>query len=272
MIREKTVQPTNSVKKNRILDVVSALAAYELWLYLAWQDIRLRYRRSKIGPLWITLSMAIFCLALGAVYSKLFKTNMVDYLPFLSIGFVVWGFISGMLGEFPNLYVENSSYLKNTHINPITILFRAVARNVLIFGHNVLIIIGIYIYFKIQPGMVALLAIPGLLLVTLNLVAIGIPLSIVGARFRDIAPINQSLIQILFFISPITWMPHLLATDSWALKANPIGYYLDLIRSPLLGIAPAPSSWFVSIVTLAISSVVAIWVYQLKSSRIPYWV
>ena len=139
----------HTIKKNRIVDFISALAAYELWFYLAWQDIRLRYRRSKIGPFWITLSMAIFCLALGVVYGQLFQMNLAEYLPFLSVGFVIWGLIAGMLGEFPNLYVENAAYLKDSHINPITILFRATARNVLILAHNILIIIAIYVYFKI---------------------------------------------------------------------------------------------------------------------------
>lgn len=266
------MQKVRSIRKNRILDFLAALAAYELWLYLAWQDIRLRYRRSKIGPLWITLSMAIFCVALGIVYSKILQVGVADYLPFLAVGFVIWGFLSGMLSEFPNLYIENAAYLKDTHINPITILFRATARNVFIFAHNALIIIGIYIYFDIQPGIVAFVAIPGLVLVLLNFVAIGVSLSILGARFRDVAPVIQSLIQIVFFISPIMWMPHLLAPDSWVITANPVGYYLDLIRSPLLGTAPNFISWYVSIATLAIFSAIAVWVYQTKSARIPFWV
>jgi ABC-type polysaccharide/polyol phosphate export permease len=260
------------VKKSKVYDFITALSAYELWLYLAWQDIRLRYRRSKIGPLWITLSMAIFCVALGIVYSKILKMEVAEYLPFLAVGFVVWGFLSGMLSEFPNLYVENSAYIKDAHINPITILFRAVARNGFIFAHNALIIIGIYFYFGVQPGVVALLAIPGLFLVLLNFVAIGISLSILGARFRDIAPINLSLIQIVFFISPIMWMPHLLAADSLVIRANPVGYYMDLIRSPLLGTAPEAMSWYVSIATLAVFGSVAVWVYNSKSARIPFWV
>jgi ABC-2 type transport system permease protein/lipopolysaccharide transport system permease protein len=71
-------------------DLHSAWVHRDLWLYLARQDIRLRYRRSKIGPFWITLSMAVFCLALGAVYGKIFKAETTEYLPFLSIGFVFW--------------------------------------------------------------------------------------------------------------------------------------------------------------------------------------
>lgn len=261
-----------SARRNSLIDFTAALAAYELWFYLAWQDIRLRYRRSKIGPLWITLSMAIFCLALGFVYSELLQVSLADYLPFLSVGFVVWGFVAAMLGEFPNLYVENGAYLKDAHINPVTILFRATARNVLILAHNVVIIVGIYLYFSIQPGFVAFLAIPGLFIVMLNMIAIGVTLSIVGARFRDVSLINQSLIQIAFFVSPITWMPHLLADDSWVLRANPIAYYMDLIRSPLLGSAPAAMSWYVSLATLAIFGAIAMWTYQTKSSRIPFWV
>ena len=257
---------------SRKSDLSTAIAARDLWLFLAWQDIKLRYRRSKIGPLWITLSMAIFCLSLGVVYSKLFKTQVSEYLPFLSVGFVFWGLISGMLGEFPNIFVDNASYIKDIKINPLTILFRVVTRHIITFAHNALIIIGIYLYFDIDPGFTALLAIPGLILVVMNLVAIGVLLSLFGSRFRDVAPINQSIIQVLFFITPITWFPHLISSDSWVMVANPMAYYLDLTRAPLLGHAPALKSWGVAIFTLILFAAIATGVYRSKASRIPFWV
>lgn len=253
-------------------DLFLALASYELWSFLAWQDIRLRYRRSKIGPLWITLSMAIFCLALGVVYSKLFKMPISEYLPFLSISFVAWGFISSLWGEFPNLFVDNAAYIKDIQTNLLTILLRSVARNVLIFAHNALIIAGVYVYFGMTPSWVILLAIPGLLLVILNLSALGVILGIVGARFRDVAPINQSIIQIIFFITPITWLPHLVGKDSWIVKANPFLYFLELIRSPLMGSAPEASAWIFSAVSFLVIGSIAALMYVFKSSRIPYWV
>lgn len=253
-------------------DLLAALSSCDLWLFLAWQDVRLRYRRSKIGPLWITLSMAIFCLSLGAVYSQLFKASTAEYLPFLSIGFVFWGMISGMLGEFPNVFVENASYIKEIKINPFTILFRVVARQVIIFAHNAIIIVCVYLYFSINPGLTALLALPGLALVLLNLMAIGVSLSLFGARFRDVAPITQSLIQVLFFITPITWFPRLIPSDSWITRSNPLAYYLDLTRSPLLGQPPAQESWVVALCTLTFFAAVAAWMYRAKASRIPFWV
>lgn len=263
---------TSHKKYRKQSDLLAAFKAYDLWSFLAWQDIKLRYRRSKIGPLWITLSMAIFCLTLGVVYSKLFKTDIREYLPFLSISFVIWGLIASLLGEFPNLYIDNAAYIKDIRINPFTVLFRVVARNVLVFAHNALIIFGIYIYFDLWPGATALLAIPGLVLVLLNLAAIGLTLSIVGARFRDVGQITQNLIQVLFFITPVIWFPRLVSPDSWVLRANPFAYFLDLIRSPLLGSAPSMLSWGVALTTLILFTTVGVLLYRAKSSRIPFWV
>jgi len=135
-------------------DLLEAIAAYELWSFLAWQDIRIKYRRSKIGPMWITISMAVFCIALGIVYSQLFKTEIRELLPFLAIGLVVWGFLSSCLGEMPNLFVDNAPYIRDMRINPLTIIFRALARNAIVFGHNLLIVLGIYLVFGMWPGWV----------------------------------------------------------------------------------------------------------------------
>jgi ABC-type polysaccharide/polyol phosphate export permease len=250
----------------------TAILAYDVWSFLAWHDIKVRYRRSKIGPFWITVSMTIFCVTLGVVYSQLFKTQIEELLPFLAIGMVVWGFISSCLGEMPDLFVDNASYMKDMRINPLTIVFRAIARNTIVFGHNLLIVLGIYIYFGIWPGWNGLLFLPGFALVMLNLAAIAVSLSIVGARFRDLSQITESLLQVVFFITPIFWFPRLLVKGSWVIAANPVGYFIDLLRSPLLGSAPELVSWGVSLITLATSSAIAAWVYRTKSGRVAFWV
>lgn len=253
-------------------DLLGALRAHELWTFLAWQDIRLRYRRSKIGPFWITLSMTIFCLSLGVVYSQLFKADIREYMPFLSIGFVSWALISGMLNEFPNVFIDNAPYIKDIKVNPFSIIFRLVTRHVITFFHNALIIFGVYLYFRINPGFTALLAVPGFMLVVANLVAIGVSLSLIGTRFRDVAPITQSLVQVLFFITPLTWFPRLVPAGSWLMLANPFAYYLDLTRSPLLGKVPAVEAWGVAALTLGLFSALAAGLYRAKAKRIPFWV
>lgn len=261
-----------SGQEHKQSDFFAAIAAYDLWSFWAWQDIKIKYRRSKIGPFWITLSMAVFCVALGVVYSKLFKAEISELLPFLAIGLVVWSFIASCIGEMPNLFVDNSSYIKDMRINPLTILLRVLTRNAINFGHNLLIVVGIYLYFGIWPGWTGLLALPGIMLVMLNLMVIAVPLSIIGARFRDIAQITQSILQVVFFVTPIFWFPRLLAKGSWVIAANPVAYFIDLVRSPLLGHAPEPISWGVSLLTLLATSILAAWVYRSKSAYIAFWV
>ena len=253
-------------------DIADALRAHELWLYLAWQDIRLRYRRSKIGPFWITLSMVIFVLALGVLYSRLFKADIDSYLPYLSVGIVTWRYISGTLNGAPGVFISNAAYITGIKINPLTILLRLVTQHLIVFAHNAVIIVGICVYFGIQPGLTALLALPGFALITLNLVAVSVSLSLIGARFRDVSPITESVLQIFFFITPIMWPARLVPADSWIMLANPFAHFLNISRSPLLGELPPFESWFVAVFTLLLCSVVAGYLYRAKADKIPYWV
>ncbi|MCH8143028.1 MAG: ABC transporter permease, partial [Proteobacteria bacterium] len=82
-----------------LLDVVEGARASYLWGLLGWQDIRQRYRRSEIGPFWLTISMGVMVGAIGMLYAGLFKIEVADYLPFIALGFIVWGLISGLITD-----------------------------------------------------------------------------------------------------------------------------------------------------------------------------
>ncbi len=253
-------------------DLLNALTAYSFWSYLAWHDIRIRYRYSKIGPFWLTLSTAIFCITIALVYSLLFKTQVEELLPFVAIGSVIWGFISGSITEMPNIFVVNAPYVKDTRINLHTIILRAICRDLIVLAHHLIIVVGIYIYFKFWPGWSMLYVLPGLALISLNLFAIGTTLSVVGARYRDTAQITQSILQIAFFITPIFWLPRLLPEGNLILVANPFTYLIDLVREPLLGRAPSLSAWVASFIILLINSVLATLVFRWGRHRITFWV
>lgn len=255
-----------------VADIVDGAKAYRLWSYLAWQDIRLRYRRSRLGPFWITLSMGIFIAALGFVFSKLFKMSIKDYLPFLATGYVLWFFISSVVAEAPNVFVESGTFLKEMKINLLVLLMRAVTRNTIIFAHNVVIVFFVYFFFDLWPGPVAMVAILGFALVTANLVAVSLMLGILGARFRDIAPTVQSLVQVLFFISPISWLPKLVGDGNLLLSLNPITYFMDLVRSPLLGSMPSSLSWVAGFGFFALCTMAAMVLYWAKGKRVVFWV
>src|SRR6478609_5901458 len=71
------------------LDLYHGVVAWPMWSTVGWNDIRQRYRRSVLGPLWITLSMAVLIGSLGIIYSQVFRMDVKTYLPFLCLGFVI---------------------------------------------------------------------------------------------------------------------------------------------------------------------------------------
>ena len=81
------------------------------------------------------------------------------------------------------------------------------------------------------------MAVPGLLLVSLNLLSVGITLSLLGARYRDVAQMTQSVLHVAIFVTPIFWLPRLVPEGHWILVLNPFVHLLDLVRN-LLGEPP----------------------------------
>ena len=75
-------------------EIVAGFRVWRVWGIMGWDDIRQRYRRSVLGPFWITLSMGIFILLLGIIYSRLFHIELQHYMPYLTVGYIVWGFMS----------------------------------------------------------------------------------------------------------------------------------------------------------------------------------
>ena len=80
-------------------DIADGLRLWRLACTLGWLDIRLRYRGSMLGPLWLTLSTAIMVGSLGFLYSILFHIDVHEYLPFLALSQVLWGFLSTLVLE-----------------------------------------------------------------------------------------------------------------------------------------------------------------------------
>src|SRR5690242_11037894 len=73
-----------------INDLVNGLKKWNIWLMLAYQDVKLRYRRSVLGPFWITISMAITVYSMGFLYGHLFHSKLQTYFPFLVAGMLGW--------------------------------------------------------------------------------------------------------------------------------------------------------------------------------------
>lgn len=253
-------------------DVASGLKLWRLWGRLGWNDILQRYRRSMLGPLWLTASMAIMVIALGILYAELFKVPIHDFLPFLCVGLLVWNLMSSFLIEGGTLFIGSESYIKQVRLPYSVYVFKSSWSKLIIFLHNFMIYFGVIWYFDIAPGFTALLAIPGLAVLVLNGALAGLTLGMISARFRDIPQLVGSVVQIVFFVTPIMWKPQLLQRRTYIADINPFYHLVEVIRGPLLGTVPDIKHYIAVVLITALNLAIAGAFFARFRSRISYWV
>jgi lipopolysaccharide transport system permease protein len=259
-------------QRRAMSDVVEAAALWRLIRTLGWLDIKLRYRGSVLGPFWLTISTATMVASLGIVYSTLFHQDMHTYLPFLTVSLVIWGFISGAVTDACTCFLQAEGTIRSMRM-PFTVhAARVVVRNVLMLAHNALVIIGVFIFYTIWPGASGLAAIPGFALWIVDAFAVCLLLGCFCARFRDIPPIVTSVLQIVFFVSPIVWQPSQLGKHAGWLIYNPFFSLLEIVRAPLLGHIPGPVIWLAAIGFSALLWLMSWALFVRVRGRIAFWI
>jgi ABC-type polysaccharide/polyol phosphate export permease len=252
-------------------EIIAGFRAWPVWVIMGWDDIRQRYRRSVIGPFWITLSMGVFIMVLGVIYGRLFHAELQSYLPYLTVGFVVWGFMSTAANDSCIAFIDANRIIKQIKLPYSVYILRVVWRNFIIFLHTIVIYIPVAIFFKIEPNLTMLWAIPGLILVCVNLIWVTTIIAILSTRFRDIQPIVGTMIQLGMFATPIMWTVSSLGDAKMVAEINPVYHLIEITRAPLLGVAPEPQSWLVACGLAVVGSALAIALLVRTSRRIVFW-
>ena len=242
---------------------------------LAWQDIRQAYRRSAIGPFWITIGMAVQIITMGLVFSLIFKTETREYIPFLAASILIWGFVSTTLLEGCSSLITAESLIKQLNLPTGVYVLRTLFKNLFTFAHNIVLIPIVFLVFMKPISLESLLLIPGIFLVTVNLGWLTLLLGMISARYRDFPPIINSLITIGFFITPVMWSPDLVGDNELAhllLGLNPLYHLLQVLRLPLLGQIPTLANWSITLAMCFVGWTLAGLFYKKFRSQIAYWV
>jgi lipopolysaccharide transport system permease protein len=266
-----SVQRPDAIASIVSAEVVAGFRAWPVWMILGWDDIRQRYRRSVLGPFWITLSMGIFILVLGVIYSRLFHTNIQTYIPFLSAGFTVWGFISQTTNESCMAFNEGGRIIKQIKLPYSIYVLRVVWRNFIVFLHTVVIFIPVAIIFKVMPSLATLYVLPGLFLVCVNVTWVATTLAVLSTRYRDMPPIVGTGVQIMMFATPIMWPVSSLNGAAIIAEINPLYHLLEIVRAPMLGTSPELESWLIAGGMAVAGSLFATALLASKARRIVFW-
>ncbi len=105
-------------------DLVASLKLWRLWTHLGWGDLLKQYRRSFLGPVWISLNTAVFIVLFSLIAAQLFKQSMETYLAYFCVGHVVFSFFSALVSEGCQTYISSEAFLKQTPYPKLAFVLR----------------------------------------------------------------------------------------------------------------------------------------------------
>ena len=244
----------------------------DLWGTLAWYDIVLRYRRSLLGPWWITLSMGAMLLGMGPLYAALFGVPLARFYPHLALGIIFWSLLSTSINDGCQVFITAAAYLKQGAVPRSVFVWRSLARQLFFLAHHLVLYLPVAIWAGLSWSPQMLLVLPGLVVVVINLHALSITLGLLSARFRDVPNIVASSLQLLMFLTPVFWFPEKLPERSRFILYNPLAQLLDILRLPLLGGYPAPGTIQFLLYFTVLNVAVAALLYARLRRQVVYWV
>lgn len=264
-----------SVRNMRLAyhDIVDALVQWRVWYMLGLNEIIHRYRRSTLGPFWLTMSMGVQALVMGILFGYLFQNPIERFLPFVTLSIVLWNFLSTTIMEGSNSLIAASSLIMQVK-RPLTMhVLQVLWRNLVIFGHTVVIFFVVALIFGLYPRLTWLLAPLGLMLFVANIAWLSMLTAILSARFRDVPMFVQNAFTVLFWATPVLYMPEQMGGRvAYVLQFNPLFHIIEVLRAPLLQNTPSTLNWFIAVSSALGGWAVTFLLFSRTRSRIPFWV
>lgn len=273
MSENEPVLPVRGLSLMMMRDISGGLGMFRYAAKLAWTDIRLRYKGSLLGPLWLTLSFAVMVVAMGIVYARLFQIDLIGYLPYTAISFAIWfSWFSPVVMESCGCFTAARAQIFAAKL-PLTVqILRTLIRNSLVLAHVILVPIAVFLWFGITPTPMALWSLVGMAVWVVDGFAVCMVFGSICARYRDIPQIIGAVMQIAFYVTPIIWQPEQIGDDSRWLRLNPLFSLLTIVRAPLLGSMPRAENYIVAILFSLVLIGLALIVFRATRSKIPYWI
>lgn len=213
----------------------------ELLYFFSWRDLKVRYKQTMIGAAW-----AIFQpLVTMVVFTIFFKTladmpsDNVPYPIFVYTGLLFWQFFSTALGDTSNSLVMNQSIVTKIYFPRLILPLSSVITKLVDFLIASAVLVALMAYYGFVPGPESIIVVPVALAITfMASVGLGLLLSAINVKYRDVRYVLPFFIQMLLFVTPVIYPASIAGKYSWILALNPMSGVIQSARAALLGTAP----------------------------------
>lgn len=241
------------------------------WL-LAVLSIKHRYERSLLGPFWITFSQAVYIVVIAFVFGTIFKADTKTFVPFVTAGLLIIGWITSTLQESSNILIEKAHKIQDGDRYLLSHISELIFRNFLILLHHLVILISVLIFFRTPLNLFdIILGVFGMVVIAVNLFGLASFISLISLRYRDMGPLVSSVLKILFIVSPVMWEPELLGDRQHLVNFNPIHHWINLVREPLTHSTYRVDSLLISLGTAAVSLFAGYITFVFSHRKISLW-
>ena len=227
----------------------------ELLYFLIWRDVKVRYKQTVLGAAWAVIqpffTMAVFSLFFGRLAQV--PSDGVPYPIFAYTGLVPWAFFSNGLTQASNKLVGSSGLITKIYFPRLVIPVAAVLSGIVDFFLAFLVLLGMMMYYGIFPTLNTLWLPLFLLLALITALGVGLWLSAMNVRFRDVQYVVPFLTQFWLFATPVAY-PSSLLPEPWRTLygLNPMVGVVEGFRWALLNTAAAPGPM------IAVSAVISL--------------
>jgi lipopolysaccharide transport system permease protein len=244
----------------------ATLNLMELWRYreltyfLAWRDIKVRYKQTIIGIAWVLLQplamMAVFWLFFGRLAQL--PSDGVAYPLYILVALVPWQFFSRVIAESTNSLITDQRLVTRVYFPRLVVPIATALTALVDFGLAMSLVALLMMWLGTVPGAAIVLLPIAILLMVAAALGIGFWLSALNVEYRDVMHAVPFLVQFWFFVTPVLYATSILSESwRWIFAFNPMTIVVEAFRWSLLGIAPVGSHIFIISGVMAIASFIS---------------
>lgn len=270
---ELVIRSDKGVKASAMNDFWSGLRVHNVWMTLSFNEVAQRFGRTYLGVAWLLISFVAMMSVKVVFFGSLQNADIYEYFVFLSIGLAVWQYVSQCLNSGCTSYIRSESWIKAMSYPHSVYLMKtsvsAIIENSVILIPVALIVVGVW---ESAQNIYSLLVFPALLVLFVNSIVASAFLAPLATAFRDVIHIVSTVVRVMFFATPIIWIPDAVDVPQFLIDLNPFAHVIAIIRDPLLYGTPGWDHWIAMGIITTINVILGLLMYVVTRYRQVHWI
>ncbi|QWP78821.1 hypothetical protein J5226_10695 [Lysobacter sp. K5869] len=245
------------------------------WLYGSWLDTAVRYRKMRLGLLWLLIPTVVYIWGIGGFLASMqpgLETSR--FLAHVGLSYILFRLLSTVMTDATGLFSSFQHYIYDGHLRLTDYVLRCLARSFYYFLLSLPLVLAVAAASpSFAPSGLPLAAL-GLAILLVNLFSVSVLLGLAGARFPDLGELMGSVMMAAFLITPVVWYPQNAPADTAPgvfMRANPLHHLLLAVRGPLLGESVGAQSWLYLAALTGVGLIAAAMAYRACARRVATW-